>query len=161
VLLFQHLMLDSFQAGLSWAIILRKRDNFRRAFDDFRPDRIAHYDSQRITSLLQDPGIVRNRLKVEATVNNARAFLRLRDELGSFSDFLWSFVDGETRQNHWQSITQVPARTAQSDAMSRALKARGFAFVGSTICYAFMQATGMINDHIVPCFRHAQLHVDG
>ena len=152
--LFEFMVLDAFQAGLSWAIILKKRDAFREAFDGFDAERIAGFTKRRVTQLLRNPGIVRNRLKVEATVSNAKAYLRLRDELGSCGAFLWSFVDGRPRQNAWKTPRQVPARTPQSDRMSAALKARGFKFVGSTICYAFMQAAGMVNDHLVDCFRH-------
>lgn len=155
--LFEHLLLDAFQAGLSWSTILNKRENFRRAFDDFQPERIARYTRRKIERLLTDKGIVRNRLKIESAVSNARAFLAVQEEHGSFDKFIWQFVGGETRQNRWRSLRQLPARTRQSDAMSKALKDRGFKFVGSTICYAFMQAAGMVNDHIVSCFRYEQL----
>lgn len=155
--LFEYLLLDAFQAGLSWAIILRKRENFGRAFDGFDPERIARYTSRRVERLLADPGIVRNRQKVLAAIANARAFLRLQEEFGSFDAFIWQFVDGEPKQNRWRTQGQVPARTRESDAMSRELKARGFSFVGSTICYAFMQAAGLVNDHIVRCFRHDEV----
>lgn len=156
-LLFEHLLLDSFQAGLSWAVILNKRENFRRAFDGFDPEKIARYSGARIKKLLTDQGIVRNRLKIEAAVSNARAYVELRESGPSFSDFIWQFVDGASRQNRWRSLRQIPARTAQSDAMSRELRARGFRFVGSTICYAFMQAAGLVNDHLVSCFRHLEV----
>ena len=152
--LFEFLVLDAFQAGLSWATILDKRENFRRAFDGFDPERIARYTPRRVERLLGDAGIVRNRMKVEATVRNARAFLELREQAGSFSTFVWDFVGGQPTQNTWRTLAAVPARTEASDAMSRALKERGFSFVGSTICYAFMQASGLVNDHLVSCPRH-------
>jgi DNA-3-methyladenine glycosylase I len=155
--LFEFMVLDAFQAGLSWSIILTKRENFRRAFDNFDAVKIARYTPRRVERLLQDPGIVRNRLKVAATVSNARALLKLKDDVGSLNRFLWQFVDGTPKQNRWKTMKQIPASTRESDAMSAALKARGFRFVGSTICYAFMQAAGMVNDHIVPCFRHAEV----
>jgi DNA-3-methyladenine glycosylase I len=153
--LFEFIVLDAFQAGLSWATILRKRENFRRAFHNFEPERVARYSRSKIERLLNNEGIIRNRLKVESTVNNAQCFLRIRDEVGSFDAFIWEFVDGVQRQNRWRSLRQVPAKTRQSDAMSKALKHRGFRFVGSTICYAFMQAAGLVNDHVVGCVRHA------
>jgi DNA-3-methyladenine glycosylase I len=156
-LLFEHLVLDGFQAGLSWAVILNKREHFRRVFEGFDPERVARFDGRRVGRLLADPGIVRNRAKIEAAIGNARAFLAFRDNGDSFGDFLWGFVDGKPRVNRWRTLRQIPARTRQSDRMSAALKARGFRFVGSTICYAFMQATGMVNDHLVTCFRHADL----
>jgi DNA-3-methyladenine glycosylase I len=152
--LFEKLILDGFQAGLSWLIILRKRDAFRKAFDSFEPEKIGRYRAAKIRRLLADPGIVRNRAKVEATVGNAKAYLRLRDELGSFSDFLWQFTGGTMRLNRWRRLRQIPAETRESRAMSAALKERGFRFVGPTICYAFMQAVGMVNDHLVDCFRY-------
>ncbi len=155
--LFEFLILEGAQAGLSWITILRKRENYRAAFDDFDAARIARYNASKIESLLQNPGIVRNRLKVEATVTNAQKFLDVQDELGSFDAFLWHFVDGEPRQNAWRNLAEVPASTTKSDAMSRELKRRGFKFTGSTICYAFMQATGMVNDHTTECFRHKEL----
>lgn len=155
-LLFEHLVLDGFQAGLSWAIILNKREGFRAAFDRFDPERIARYTGRDVRRLLKDPGIVRNRQKIEAATKNARAYLRLQ-EAGSFDAFVWRFVGGEPRQNRRRTLRQVPARTPESDAMSRALKEAGFAFVGSTICYAFMQAAGLVNDHLVSCFRHADV----
>ena len=156
-LLFEFLCLEGAQAGLSWITILRKRDNYRRAFDDFDADRIARYDDKKIAALLQDAGIVRNRLKVNAFVKNARATLALRDQGLSLHDYLWDFVDGEPLQNQWKKSSQVPANTEISDAMSKDLKKRGFTFVGSTICYAFMQAAGLVNDHIVDCYRHGEL----
>ncbi len=156
--LFEFLTLEGAQAGLSWLTILRKRDNYRAALDNFDAARIARYDAHKIESLLQDGGIVRNRLKVAATITNAQKFLEVQAEAGSFDAFLWQFVDGKPRQNAWRSLTEVPASTAESDAMSKELKRRGFKFVGSTICYALMQATGMVNDHTTDCFRHAELH---
>jgi DNA-3-methyladenine glycosylase I len=155
--LFEFLILEGAQAGLSWITILRKRDNYRAAFDDFDAARIARYDAGKIESLLQNPGIVRNRLKVEAAVNNAQKFLEMQDAAGGFDALLWQFVDGTPKQNAWRSLADVPASTAESTAMSNELKRRGFKFVGTTICYAFMQATGMVNDHTTNCFRHAEL----
>ena len=155
--MFEFLILEGFQAGLSWLTILKKRDAFRRAFAGFDAVKVARFDQRKLDRLLQDPGIVRNRLKVEAARKNARAFLKVQEEHGSFSDYLWSFVGGRPRQNRWRSLSQVPARTAESDAMSKDLKRRGFSFVGSTICYAHMQAAGLVNDHLTGCFRHAQL----
>jgi DNA-3-methyladenine glycosylase I len=155
--LFEFLILESAQAGLSWITILRKRENYRAAFDGFDVTRIARYDANKIESLLQNAGIVRNRLKVEAAVNNARRFLEVQSEFGNFDDFIWQFVDGKPKQNKWRSLADIPATTPGSDAMSKELKRRGFKFVGSTICYAHMQATGMVNDHITGCFRHKQL----
>jgi DNA-3-methyladenine glycosylase I len=155
--LFEFLVLDAMQAGLSWEIILRKREGFRAAFDGFDPEKIARYDKRRIQRLLADPGIVRNRLKIESTITNARAFLAVQKEYGSFARYIWQFVDGKPIVNRRRTLRGVPARTTESDAMSRALKERGFRFVGSTICYAFMQAAGMVNDHFVYCFRYAEL----
>jgi DNA-3-methyladenine glycosylase I len=155
--LFEFLILEGAQAGLSWITILRKRDNYRAAFDDFDAARIARYDASKIESLLQDAGIVRNRLKVEAAINNAQKFLDLQEAAGGFDAFLWQFVDGAAKQNAWRSLANVPASTAESTAMSNELKRRGFKFAGTTICYAFMQATGMVNDHTINCFRHAEL----
>ncbi len=152
--LFEMLILEGAQAGLSWITILRKRENYRRAFDGFDAEKIARYGTQKIASLLNDPGIVRNRLKVNAAVGNARACLDIQDEFGGLSDYLWQFVGGEPKVNAWKTLGEVPASTPESDAMSRALKKRGFKFVGSTICYAFMQAVGMVNDHTTDCFRH-------
>ena len=154
---YEVLVLDAFQAGLSWAIVLAKRDGFRRAFADFDPERVARFNRRSVDRLLADQGIVRNRQKVEAAISNARALLALQDQHGSFDRFIWQFVGGETRHNKWRSMKQVPAKTAQSDAMSKALVRHGFKFVGSTICYAYMQAAGMVNDHELACFRHAQL----
>ncbi len=151
---FEFLILEGAQAGLSWSTILNKRDNYRRAFDRFDPAVVATYDDDKIAALLQDPGIVRNRLKVNAAVKNARAFLAVQQEFGSFDAYIWQFVGGAPRQNAWQSLSEVPAETAESQAMSKDLKKRGFTFVGPTICYAFMQATGLVNDHIIDCFRY-------
>jgi DNA-3-methyladenine glycosylase I len=155
--LFEMLILEGAQAGLSWITILRKRDGYRSAFDGFDAEKIARYTGRRVESLLKNPGIVRNRLKVAATVSNARAFLDILESEPSFSDYIWQFVDGRPVVNRWKTVSEVPASTAQSDAMSRDLKKRGFRFVGTTICYAFMQATGMVNDHVTSCFRHRQL----
>jgi DNA-3-methyladenine glycosylase I len=155
--LFEFLILEGAQAGLSWITILRKRENYRAAFDGFDATRIAAYDADKIASLLQDAGIVRNRLKIEATVNNAQKFIDVQEKFGSFDAFVWQFVGGRPRQNHWRGMAEVPASTPESDAMSKELKRRGFKFVGSTICYAHMQATGMVNDHTTDCFRHKEL----
>ena len=155
--LFEFLVLEGAQAGLSWITILRKRENYRKAFDNFDVARVARYGKDKIESLLRDSGIVRNRLKVETTVNNARRLLEVQDEFGSFDAFIWRFVDGVPRQNMWQSQSDIPASTSESEAMSRELKRRGFKFVGATICYAHMQATGMVNDHTTDCFRHKEL----
>ena len=155
--LFEFLILEGAQAGLSWITILRKRENYRAAFDGFDPQRIAAYDEEKIEALLKDPGIVRNRLKVNAAVVNAQCYLKVQSEFGSFSDFLWRFVDGRPKQNYWKSLKDVPASSRESDAMSRELKRRGFKFVGTTICYALMQATGMVNDHATDCFRHEEI----
>jgi DNA-3-methyladenine glycosylase I len=155
--LFELLCLEGAQAGLAWITILRKRAGYRRAFDRFDPRKVAGYGAAKVRSLLADPGIVRNRLKVLGTVRNARALLALRAELGSFDRFVWAFVGGAARSNRWRSQKDVPARTAESDALSRALKQRGFTFVGSTICYAFMQSAGLVNDHVVDCFRHLEV----
>jgi DNA-3-methyladenine glycosylase I len=155
--LFEFLILEGAQAGLSWNTILNKRYNYRRAFDGFDPVRVARYDRLKIQQLLRDPGIVRNKLKIRAAVENARAFLKVQEEFGSFDRYIWQFVGGKPRVNRWKSHRQVPARSTQSDAMSKDLKRRGFNFVGSTICYAFMQAVGMVNDHVVECFRYKLL----
>jgi len=156
-LLFEFLCLEGAQAGLSWITILRKRENYRRVFDNFDAGKIARYPDKKIAALLQDPGIVRNRLKVNGFVKNARALLELQEQGMTLDEYLWNFVDGEPLQTHRKTIEQVPANTSISDAMSKDLKKRGFTFVGSTICYAFMQAAGLVNDHIVDCYRHAQL----
>jgi DNA-3-methyladenine glycosylase I len=155
--LFEFLVLEGAQAGLSWTTILKKRENYRKAFDGFRPERIARYGARDVKRLLADPGIVRNRLKIAATIQNANAFLRARKEFGTFDRYLWNFVGAKPKQNRWRKMAQLPARTAESDAMSRDLLRRGFKFVGPTICYAFMQAVGMVNDHLVTCPRHAIL----
>jgi DNA-3-methyladenine glycosylase I len=155
--LFEFLILEGAQAGLSWITILKKRENYREAFEGFDPERVARFRKPRIEKLLGNPGIVRNRLKVESAVTNAKAFLEVRDEFGSFDAFLWQFVGGKPRKNAWKSLAQVPASTPESDAMSKELKRRGFKFVGSTICYAYMQAVGMVNDHTVDCFRYREL----
>ena len=154
---YEFLVLDAFQAGLSWAIVLAKRDGFRRAFADFDPERVARFNRRSIDRLLADPGIVRNRQKIEASIGNARALLAIQEKHRSFDAWIWQFVDGATRHNTWRSMKEVPAKTKQSDAMSKALMKVGFKFVGSTICYAYMQAAGMVNDHEVACFRHGEL----
>jgi DNA-3-methyladenine glycosylase I len=156
-LLFEFLVLEGAQAGLSWETILKKRENYRAAFDRFEPEIIATYGPGKRRKLLTNSGIVRNRLKIEAAIRNAKAFLAVREEFGRFAPYIWQFVGQQPRQNAWESMADVPARTAESDAMSKDLKRRGFKFVGSTICYAFMQAVGMVNDHLVECFRHAEL----
>jgi len=155
--LFEFLILEGAQAGLSWSTILRKRENYRRAFDGFDPRKIARYDDRKVGALLEDAGIVRNRLKVASTISNAQAFLEAQKEFGSFDAYIWGFVGGRPMQNRRRAPEEVPARTAESDAMSKDLARRGFRFVGSTICYAFMQATGMVNDHLTGCFRHREL----
>lgn len=158
-LLFEFIILEGFQAGLSWRTILLKRQNFERAFDHFDPQVIARYDDRKIAELLSDPGIVRNRLKVNAAVSNARAFLVVQAEFGSFDAYLWQFVGGKPVQNSWKTMAEIPARTPESDSMSKDLLRRGFKFVGSTICYAHMQATGMVNDHTTDCFRYSQVRL--
>ena len=155
--LFEFLVLEGFQAGLSWRTILYKRENFRAAFDYFDPLKVAQYDEEKIRQLLQNAGIIRNRLKIEASVQNAKAFLNIREKYGRFSDYIWQFTEGKPIMNHWKSIDQIPASTALSDKISKELKRNGFRFVGSTIVYAHMQATGMVNDHVMHCFRHAEL----
>ncbi|MGZ4031970.1 MAG: DNA-3-methyladenine glycosylase I [Tumebacillaceae bacterium] len=156
-LLFEFLILEGAQAGLSWYTILKKRENYRAAFDQFDAEKIAQYDEAKIAELLANEGIVRNRLKVAAAVENAKAYLRVVAEFGSFHAYIWSFVGGEPMINHWMSHKEVPTSTPQSDAMSKDLKKRGFKFVGSTICYAFMQASGMVMDHTTDCFRYAEM----
>ena len=156
-LLFEFLVLEGAQAGLSWHTILKKRENYRKAFDRFDPQKVARYNEKKVAALLADPGIVRNRLKVASAVKNAKAFLAVQEEFGSFDKYIWRFVEGRPLINHFRSAKEVPASTRESDAMSRDLKQRGFNFVGTTICYAHMQATGMVNDHLVTCFRHRQL----
>jgi DNA-3-methyladenine glycosylase I len=155
--IFEFLCLEGAQAGLNWLMILKKRENYRKAFDNFDASLVARYSEKRIARLLQDPGIVRNRLKVNAFVQNARAFLKVQEEFGSFDAYVWRFVDGKPKQNRRQSLGEIPASTLESDAMSKDLKSRGFVFVGSTICYAHMQAAGMVNDHVVSCFRFKEL----
>ena len=155
--LFEFLILEGAQAGLSWQTILNKRGNYRAAFDGFNAQRVARYDRRKVAQLLKNPGIVRNRLKIASTVRNAQELLKVREEFGSFDRYIWQFVNGRPRVNSLKMGDRVPARTAESDAMSKALKKRGFSFVGSTICYAFMQAVGMVNDHAVECFRHDAL----
>jgi DNA-3-methyladenine glycosylase I len=155
--LFEMLILEGAQAGLAWITILRKRDAYRKAYDNFDPARVARYTPRDKLKLLENEGIVRNRLKVEASVVNARAFLEVQREFGSFDDYIWRFVGGAPVQNRFRDLAELPATTAGSDTMSRDLKKRGFKFVGSTICYAFMQAVGMVNDHTIDCFRHVQL----
>jgi DNA-3-methyladenine glycosylase I len=155
--LFEFLILEGAQAGLSWSTILKKRENYRSAFDFFDAGKVATYDNQKVEKLLADPGIVRNRLKVAAAIRNAKAFLAVQREFGSFDGYIWSFVGGTPKTNVWRSMSEIPPRTAESDAMSKDLLKREFKFVGSTICYAFMQAVGMVNDHLVDCFRHREL----
>ncbi len=154
--LFEFLVLEGMQAGLSWLMVLNKRENFRRAFDGFDPRKVAEYDQAKIDGLLQDAGIIRNKAKVNAAVTNARAFLKIQEEFGSFDDYMWGFVDGKPIINHWKRLEDIPARTDIAEKMSRDLKNRGFKFVGPTVVYAHMQATGMVNDHIVDCFRWAE-----
>lgn len=152
--LFEFLILEGAQAGLSWITVLRKRDNYRKAFDNFDPVKIANYDEKKIEELRNNPGIIRNRLKIQATVTNARAVLDIQNEFGSFDTYIWGFVDGRTIQNKWKRLEEIPSSTPESEAMSKDLKKRGFKFVGPTICYAFMQAVGMVNDHVMGCFRY-------
>jgi DNA-3-methyladenine glycosylase I len=156
-LLFEFLILEGAQAGLSWETILNKRENYRAAFDQFEPVIVAKYGPKKRKSLLSDSGVVRNRLKIEAAIQNAQTFLSVQHEFGTFDEYIWRFVGYEPMQNAWDAIKEVPAKTPESDAMSKDLKRRGFKFVGSTICYAFMQAVGMVNDHLVECFRHKEL----
>ncbi len=155
--LFEKLTLDGFQAGLSWITILRKRDHFRKAFDDFNVEKIARYTPKKVERLLKDAGIIRHRGKIEATIGNAQSYLKIMERDGGFSHYLWDFVDGAPKQNRWKTMKHVPAQTAESQAMSKALKSEGFKFCGPTICYAFMQAVGMVNDHTTTCFRHKDL----
>ncbi|HEY7985645.1 MAG TPA: DNA-3-methyladenine glycosylase I [Methylophilaceae bacterium] len=153
--LFEFLILEGAQAGLSWVTILKKRQHYRDVFDQFDPQKVALYDETKVAQLLNDPGIIRNRLKIAAAINNARQFLAIQQQFGSFDQYLWHFVDGRPIINHWQDRSEIPTRTAISDALSKDLAKRGFKFVGTTICYAMMQAVGMVNDHTVDCFRHA------
>ncbi len=156
--LFEFLILEGAQAGLSWDTILRKREAYREAFDGFDASAMARYDARKVRALLGNPGIVRNRLKIGAAIGNARAFLKVVEEFGSFDAYIWQFVDHRPKRNAWRSLREIPARTPASDAMSKDLKRRGFRFVGSTICYAFMQAVGMVNDHVVGCFRYREIN---
>lgn len=155
--LFELLNLEGAQAGLSWLTILRKRENYRKAFDHFDAHKIARYDDRKVNALLSDAGIIRNRLKVEAVIQNARAFQEVRSEFGSFAQYIWQFVGGQPKKNAWRALKEIPAKTLESEAMSKDLLKRGFKFVGPTICYAFMQASGMVNDHIVSCFRYHEV----
>ncbi len=155
--LFEFLILEGAQAGLSWSTILHKRENYRKAFDRFNAAKVARYDARKTEALLANSGIIRNRLKIAAAIQNAQAFLRVQEEFGAFDPYIWQFVGGEAKKNRWKSAREVPASTPQSDAMSRDLGRRGFKFVGTTICYAFMQATGMVNDHLRDCFRWPQV----
>lgn len=155
--LFEFLILEGAQAGLSWLTILKRRENYRNCFDHFNAEKIADYDKKTYEKLLANPGIIRNRLKIQSVITNARSYLAVKQEFSSFSDYLWQFVDGVPIQNQWKSHSQVPANTSQSDKMSNDLKKRGFKFVGTTICYAFMQAVGMVNDHLTCCFRHSEV----
>lgn len=155
--LFEFLVLEGAQAGLSWSTILRKREAYRKAFDNFDARKISRYSEHAISRLLANPGIIRNRLKIHATITNAGAFLQVREEFGTFGAYIWQFVDGRPIQNSWRQMTDIPASTSESESMSKDLQKRGFKFVGPTICYAFMQAVGMVNDHVVDCFRYEQL----
>ncbi len=154
---FEFVILEGAQAGLSWSTVLNKRARYREVFDGFRPEIVARYDDEKVKALLAEPGIIRNRLKISSAISNARAFLEVQREFGSFDAYVWRFVAGKPKQNRWRASKEVPASTPESDAMSRDLKKRGFKFVGTTICYALMQATGMVNDHLVECFRHPEL----
>lgn len=156
-LLFEAIVLDGAQAGLSWDTILRKRENYRKAFDRFDAKKIARYDSRKVARLLENEGIVRNRLKIASAITNAQAFLEVRREFGTFDRYIWSFVGGRPRRNHWRTLKEIPSRTPEAEAMSKDLRRRGFRFVGPTICYAFMQAVGMVNDHTIDCFRHKEI----
>ena len=156
-LLFEFLILEGAQAGLSWSTVLNKRKRYREVFEGFDPEKVALYDEAKVAQLLERPGIIRNRLKVRSAISNARLFLEIQASIGSFDEYIWQFVDGEPKINRWQRLADIPATTVESDAMSRTLKKAGFRFVGSTICYAFMQATGMVNDHTVDCFRYREL----
>ncbi len=151
------LVLSGAQAGLNWSLVLKKRDNYRRAFDGFDPDKVARYTGKRIEKLLVDPTIIRNRMKIEAAVTNARALLKVREEFGSFDSYCWRFVDGQPKFNHWRSTSQIPATSPESEAFSKDLKRRGFSFVGPTVMYAYMQSAGLVNDHLVECFRYQEL----
>ncbi|MFO7675187.1 MAG: DNA-3-methyladenine glycosylase I [bacterium] len=157
---FEYLLLDGFQAGLSWAVVLHKREAFRAAFAGFNPERVAAFTTARVGELLCDPGIVRNRQKIKAAVRNAQAFLRVREEYGSFDEYIWQFTGGVTKVNRWRTLRSLPTTSTESDEMSMGLRSRGFTFCGSTICYAYMQAAGMVNDHLVRCFRHREVQGD-
>jgi len=157
--LFELLILEGAQAGLSWITVLKKRNNYRKAFDRFDPSKIANYDTRKVKKLLSNEGIIRNRLKIESAINNAKAFLSVQKEFGSFDRYIWQFVSYQTKKNRWRSLKELPAKTRESDAMYQDLKARGFRFIGSTLCYAFMQSAGMVNDHVTRCFRYQE--VDG
>jgi DNA-3-methyladenine glycosylase I len=158
---FEFLVLEGAQAGLSWAIVLKKREGYRRAFSEFDPEKVARYTAKRIQKLTQDPAIIRNRLKIEAAVRNARGFLAIQEKFGSFDAYCWRFVDGRPKRNRWKTMREVPATSLESDAFSKDLKQRGFSFVGSTIIYAHMQAVGMVNDHLLDCFRHREISLMG
>lgn len=158
---YEFLVLDAAQAGLSWRTVLNKRENYRKAFYGFDPARVARFTERRVEKLLQNPGIIRNKQKVRSAVTNAKAFLAVQQEFGSFDAYIWRFVEGKTILNHWQKLEELPAETAESRAMSKDMKARGFAFCGPTICYAYMQAAGLVNDHIIECFRHAEVQEVG
>jgi DNA-3-methyladenine glycosylase I len=158
---FEFIVLDGAQAGLSWRTVLLKRENYRKAFDGFDPVKVARYSKARVAKLLEKPGLIRNRLKIQSAVTNAQRFLDVQEEFGAFDKFIWKFVGGRPRVNHFSESSEIPARSEESDAMSKELKSRGFTFVGSTICYAYMQAAGMVNDHLVSCFRHSQLKLLG
>lgn len=155
--LFEFMVLDSFQAGLSWSTVLRKRENFRTAFDHFDVKKVATFSAKKVEKLMADSGIIRNRQKINAAIQNAKAFLEIQEEFGSFDAYIWKFVNGSPKTNHWKTESEIPASSSESDLMSRDLKKRGFQFVGSKICYAFMQAAGMVNDHVVTCFRYVEL----
>ena len=157
---FEYITLDAFQAGLSWAIVLNKRENFRKAFNNFDPKIIAEYDQIKVEELIQDAGIIRNKLKINATISNAKVFLDVQKEFAGFDNYIWRFVNGKPIVNHWKSITNLPASTVESDKLSTDFKKRGFKFVGTTICYAFMQSAGMVNDHLVTCFRYKEIIED-
>lgn len=157
--LFEFLILEGAQAGLSWITILKKRDNYRACFDNFSAEKIANYQQEKLDSLLQNPGIIRNRLKIQAAVSNAKAFIAVQTEWGSFSQYIWHFVANKPIKNSWKNFNEVPTRSVESDSMAKDLKKRGFKFVGSTICYAFMQAVGLVNDHTLDCFRYKQIKI--
>ncbi len=156
---FEHIILDGAQAGLSWKTILHRREGYRNAFDGFDPSKVALYNEARFNELMNDEGIIRNRLKIRSAITNAKAFIKVQEEFGSFDAYIWQFTDGKPVVNHWKSLGELPARTPLSDLISKDLKKRGFTFVGSTICYAFMQAAGMVNDHLVTCFRHPSVNL--